>query len=387
MLRLLSRSSTPPIALELGASSIKMLQLEQSKSSLKVIAAHQCAIPENVKGDPDKRVAFAAETVQAVLKSGNFIGCGVVAAVPKELLHYKSHRLPPMAPQDVPAAARIDARELFRFDPDSADVQCIDAGEICVGSEHAREVVLIAAGKQYLNQFVIALHNAGARLVSLDIDPCAAWRAVSTFQSDPDHVRVLVDIGEAQSRLIIGMGTQIRHIKTIPVAGEHLRSAIGRTLGLSPAQVDQLRRHAAAMGDAARKTLAGATRHLTDLLAREVLSSVRYHASTFGGPGAKRIELVGGEADCAQIRSSLAAKLLLPVRPLNLFQGIDIAALPTADASPHLGEWAVVLGLAIRGHPAVATPDLNRLNSHAAGVACTESAQASPPQVPEAVSS
>jgi Tfp pilus assembly PilM family ATPase len=379
MLRLLKPSSTPPISIEVGAASIKMLQLGRTESSLKVIAAHQVAIPERVKGDPDARVAFAAETMRSALRSGKFLGRQVIAAVPKELLHYKSHRLAPIAPEDVLAAAKIDARELFRFDPDSADVQCIDGGEIRVGVDYAREIVLIAAGKQYLNQFVIALHDAGARLVSLDIDPCAAWRAVSTFQPDNEHARVLLDIGESQTRLTIGVGSQIRNVKTIPVAGEQLRSAIGRALGLSAVEVDQLRQRAATMGEGARKTLADSTRHVTELLAREVLSTVRYHASTFGGPNVKRIDLVGGEAGCAQIRSSLAAKLLLPVRPVNLFHGIDITALPTTSASPHLGEWAVVLGLGLKGSLVTATSASLR----ATHVSCTVATQALPERTSE----
>src|SRR3954471_3929590 len=245
------REPSPAIGLEVGAESVKLLQLaEHVAGSLKVSAAVRVAIPAGVKGDPDRRVAFAGETVRAALGKGTLRGNRIAAALPKELLHYKTHRLQAMHPDDVPSAARIDARDLFRFDPDSADVQFIDAGEIGRGDDRRREVILIAAGKKYLNEFTVALDEAGARVVSLDVDPCALWRAAKRVDASVDaagvaHPRVLVDVGAAQSRLVIGLGGVVRVVKTIDVGANHLRTAICRKLGLSEAEVEQLRRRAA----------------------------------------------------------------------------------------------------------------------------------------------
>jgi type IV pilus assembly protein PilM len=308
------RPPTPPIGLELGAEALKLIQLTEAKGRLKVGAAVRAALPDDVKGDPDRRVAFAGEQVRQALKRRVFVGNRVVAAVPKELVHYKTHRLPPIAPEEVPAAARIDARDLFRFDPDSADVQWIDAGEIQPeGGDRRREVILIAAGKKYLDQFTLALDAAGAEVVSLDVDPCALWRAAQRVpppQGDngTTHPRVILDVGAAQSRVILGLGKMIRFVKAID-----------------------------------------ATAKVPDVLAREVLKCVRYHAMTFRGASAKRIELVGGLANDPEVRSTLASTLLLPAKPAKLFAEIDIAAIPEGDRTPSLGEWAVALGLALKG--------------------------------------
>ena len=355
----LRRTPTPPIGLDVGSESIKLLQLCATGAGLKVSGAQRIRIPDDVKGDPDRRVAFAGDMLWPALRSGTFVGRRVVAAVPKELLHYKTHRLPPMAADEVCMAGRIDARDLFRFDPDSTDYQCIDAGQVRKDEDGRREVILIAAGRRYLDQFVNAIDGAGAHVESLDIDPCALWRVAGRFgDGDGEHPRVIIDIGAAQSRLLIGCAGQIRVIKTIDVGGDRLREAISRELGLSAAEVDRVRRLAATTrGDIAqgvRRNLADATRIQTERLAREVLASLRHHAATFRGPSAKRIELVGGEAGDAHIRSTLALTLLLPVRPANPFRGIDTAAIPGADRTEHLGEWAVALGLAMKGMPAEA---------------------------------
>jgi len=211
-------------------------------------------------------------------------------------------------------------------------------------------VILVAAGKRYLDQFVDALHDGGAGVASLGIDPCIIWRAASRVRphDDPAHPRVLIDVGAAQTRLVIGHGEHLRVIKTIDVGGDHIRTAVARKLGLPLEQVQELRQSAAA---GVRKGLAEAARPCTELLAREALACVRYHAHTFRGPAPRRIELLGGEANDPQVRSTLAATLLLPVKPLDVFRCIDASAIPAADRTASLGEWAVALGLALRGFP------------------------------------
>lgn len=308
------RPPTPPIGLELGAASLKLMQLTESHGRVKVSAVVRVPLPDDAKGDPDRRVAFAREQLRLALKRGVFAGNRVVAAVPKELLHYKTHRLPPMAPEEVAAAARIDAQDLFRFPLDAAAVQSIDVGEIQLdGSESKREVILIAAGKEFIDQFTLALDAAGAEIVSLDVDPCALWRAAGRVPLPVDgngvaYPRVLLDVGATQSRVIIGLGDDIRFARTLDV-----------------------------------------TATTPGVLARDVLKCVRYHLHTFRGPSPKRIELVGGFANAADVRSTLASTLFLPAKPAELFAAIDISAIPEADRTPGLGEWAVALGLALKG--------------------------------------
>ena len=355
----LFREPAPPIGLDLGSESIKMLQLTASAGGLRVGAALRVPLPDDVRGNPDRRVEFAGEVVRDALRQGTFRGRRVVAALPKELVHYKTHRLPPMSADELPMAARIDARDLFRFDPDSADVQFVDAGEVRQGEDRRREVILVAAGKQYVDQFVRELDRAGAVVASLEIDPTAAWRAAGRVvpSADTSTPRILLDIGAAQSRLVIGRGGVIRVIRTIDVGGDHLRNAISRKLGLSVAEAEQLRRRAAALAGedgtakklgTMRTVLGDATRHSTELLAREVLACLRYHAVTFRGPAPRSVELLGGEAADAQIRSTLCATLLLPAKPADLFRGIDVTAIPAGRSTSCLGEWAVALGLALK---------------------------------------
>jgi hypothetical protein len=91
-----------------------------------------------------------------------------------------------------------------------------------------------------------------------------------------------------------------------------------------------------------------ATATSPEVLAREVLKCLRYHAMTFRGPSPKRIELIGGLANDPDLRSILASTLLLPAKPAKLFADLDVTAISERDRTPSLGEWAVALGLAMK---------------------------------------
>ena len=345
-----------PIGLDVGCESVKILQLTHSPSTgLAVAAAVRALIPDDIKSDPDQRVAFAGQTLRAALRSRRFRGKRIVAALPKDVVHYKTHRLPPMPAAELMMAARIDARDLFRFDPDSADVQCLDAGELMQGGERRHEVTLVAAGKKYVDNFVRTIDRAGGRIASLEVEPSAIRRAAARVGGSAGDAppRLLLDIGASQSRLLICQGSCARVFKAIDVGAEHLRTAVSRKLGLPPAEAEQLRRRAAGANgkppDGVRQGVFDASRHAVETIAREALACVRYHAVTFRGPAPHRVELVGGVADDAQVCAVLAETLAMPAGPLDLFHGIDVGNIGSADRTSSLGEWAVVLGLALKG--------------------------------------
>ena len=90
--------------------------------------------------------------------------------------------------------------------------------------------VVIAGGTGFLGRAVVA---------SLEIDPTAVWRAAGRVRQggppsggDASHPRAILDIGAAQSRLVIGRGDTVRVVRTIDMGADHLRTAISRKLGL-----------------------------------------------------------------------------------------------------------------------------------------------------------
>lgn len=368
-----TRAPAYSVGVDIGFDAVRMLQLAPAPNGgggLAVVAAVERPLSTKGGARMETRVAAAADALRQALRGRHVRGRRVVAALPRELVHVRPMRLPPMPDSELPWAVLADARDLFPFDTAKARLQFLDAGEVRQagmvgrsGGEVRREVLVVAAGEALVDEFVEPLHRAGAVVDSLDVEPCAvyraAWRACAA-----DEVCATIEVGAGRSQVVVGRGAQLRVIKMIEVGGRHFHEAVARKLNVSDDEAAHLRRRLAESAPAAsgesprprdpvRRAVSDATRALAESLAAEAALALRYHAVAFRGPGPQRIRLAGAEAADPQLRAALAAALPCPVEPAGLFCGITVPP----ELAPLLGTgaaWAVALGLALRRVPAPA---------------------------------
>ena len=258
--------------------------------------------------------------------------------------------------------ARIDARDLFRFDPDSADVQCLDAGEVRQGEDRRREVILVAAGKQYVDEFVSRCTAPAARVASLEHRPAAPSGgppAGSASVRRRAHPRVLLDVGAAQSRLVIGRGdvdprrSRRSTSAAITFAPRSRASSACRSAKPNSSAAGRRDTTCGRSSTACGKVLGDATRH-RDRAARArgavVRALPRRHVPR--PVAATRSSWSAARPDDAQVRSTLCADAAAARQARST---CSAASTPPPSRPPtareHLGEWAVALGLALKGVP------------------------------------
>lgn len=368
------RVTTFPVGVDLGFDAVRMLQFERDRADetgrLAVRAALAAPLPAGAADDHEARTAAAAEVIRQALRGGAFRGRRVVVALPREMLHLRTLRLSPMPDADLPWAVLADARDLFPFDTAQARLQFLDAGEVRQagagrpGGDVRREVIVAAAGDALVDEFVGRLHAAGAVVDSIDVEPCAVYRAHARPATDEPaggEVHAAIDVGYGRSQVVIGKGDRVRVVKLIETGGRHVCQAIARRLGIPETEAAQLRRRlsspssgesptpqTSADRDPVRRAVGEAGRGLMESIAREAVLCLRYHAVAFRGPGPARVRLSGSEAWDPQLQAALAAALPCPMEAADLFHGIDTARLDAAEGTADRREWAAALGLALR---------------------------------------
>ena len=82
-----------PIAIDFGASSLKVLQLQAGEPP-QLIAAGSLPTPENLYDDPAKRFAFQFQALPKLIKAVGFRGKRAVVALPAAQLFCKHLQLP-----------------------------------------------------------------------------------------------------------------------------------------------------------------------------------------------------------------------------------------------------------------------------------------------------
>ena len=361
----LTRAQVQPIGLDIGHDSIKMLQTEVVGDTLSVRAAARQAFTPEAKSSPEVRMAIAVDMIRQMFRQNPFAGRRVIASLPSEIVHSKNLRLPLIPAAELASAVQYEAKNIFPFNTDDAQVHFLPAGDVRQGTDVRQEVIVIAARNEDVNTFLEQLHRSGAIVESLDVDALALFRTVERFirrREDEQEVHVLVDVGFRRSQVVIGKGRDISFFKPIDIGGHHLQEAVGRKLGISTDEAQALRRRLVEAGeptdptakrDPVRQAVFDATRSVMEDLCREISLCLRYYSVTFRGHRPSRLRVVGGEACDPQLQSLLNSTLTIPVEAGRPLYSADTARMKASDRRGTMSEWSQAFGLSLkltRGH-------------------------------------
>src|SRR5579863_7929949 len=124
----LQRRQIQPIGLDIGHDSVKLLQLEIVGDSLRVYAAARQVLEVSSHADPDLVKHKAIEAIIEMMRGGEFQDRQVVASLPRQIVHVKNLRLPPMPMAELATAVQFEAKNVFPFDTAEAQVDFVPAG-------------------------------------------------------------------------------------------------------------------------------------------------------------------------------------------------------------------------------------------------------------------
>src|SRR5580698_9876220 len=119
----LTRSQVQPIGLDIGHDSIKMMQLEVRGQKLAVKAAAKHTLDAETRASTDLVMTTAVDAIRRMVQYREFSGREVIVALPREILHVKNLRLPQMPANDLAAAVKFEARNIFPFETNDAQIE------------------------------------------------------------------------------------------------------------------------------------------------------------------------------------------------------------------------------------------------------------------------
>ncbi len=346
-----------PIGLDIGTTTVRMLQLSGREQDLRVVDAGKAGIPAEVKADPNRRRPFLLETVRRLVKERRFHGRETVMTLPAGAMAIRNVRMPKMPDEELVTAVNWEAQNKFPFDTATAVIQYLRAGEVRQGDQVLDEIILLAAPRVEIEAQIQFTCEAGLDLVSLDAEPCAIFRGLERHlrrREDEGAVSVVADIG-AQTTVVISCGRNVAFVKTIPIGGAVFNRAVAESLELAPAEAEALRRRGGRRSDAGDedhvgRAVADAMRpHLEDL-ANEIGLCLRYYGVTFRGARPEQIILTGGEAHDPYIPQTLGERLGMRTEAGDPFRGVRTETLShVLDRRGTRSEWATAFGLSLKG--------------------------------------
>ncbi len=370
--------SLRPIGLDIGHSSVKMIQLMVTGGQIRVIAADKVHIEPGMNGDDEQRRNVVISAIKQMLAKGKFSGRNVVSCLPSDKLKITSLRLVESRDEEIEQALRKEVVQRFGLDPDKDAMNYVLAGNVRQGDEVKNELILFAVNNETIKSHIDMLEEAGLIPVAIDTIPCALFRSFERSlrrQEDREQTVVFVDIGSRFTTVVFGRAGEISFVKQIPIGGERFNQEIAAKLGIKINEAETLRRalrqerelsasRSGPMGQAdgdnqrldasTRQVMTDAISAVAQELTREISLCFRYYTVTFRGKRVERAVFTGGEAYENILLNVLKRQLTVEIEVAQPLKGFDMSSGKThinfdSDRRGLLCEWSVAVGLSLKG--------------------------------------
>jgi type IV pilus assembly protein PilM len=229
-------SKTNPIGVDFGSDQLRMAQVQPLGEEFKLIAAASIDVPAHVRLEPSARLNFFAEAARDLIAQGGFRGRQAVLGLPAWSMFIQHLRMPKLEPEALKKALQWELRGKLPIDPSHALLRHLIAGEIYHEQDPKDEVVVVAAAREMVNQFLSSAAKAKLDVVGMNVEPKALVDCFSHIyrrKRDEGATSCFVDIGCVASRVVIARDGRILFARVIPVGGDHFSRAVASKLGIT----------------------------------------------------------------------------------------------------------------------------------------------------------
>jgi len=229
-------SQVSPIAINFGASTVRLLQLAQGERPI-LVAAAEVEVPEEIRGDTEKTFGFYGEAIPKAIRDGKFRGKRVVSAVPTAQTLVQHMSLPAGNDARVDDLVKGQLQLEMGVVPRSIVVKTIRAGEFIVDGKPRAEMIVFAVSHDIVMRYIDLLKQRRLEVVGMHNEIQAMAHAFSHIHRRADDDRItnlILDLGFSGCRTSITHGAAIVFARFFQVGGRTLDQILAEALNCEP---------------------------------------------------------------------------------------------------------------------------------------------------------
>ena len=337
-----------PIALDIGSTFIKLVQLKGSKGAYQLVKFGMVPLPPEVI--VEGAVMDAGRVVDAIkelITAQNVKAKEAVISVSGSSVIIKRISVSDTTEEELAESIKWEAEQYIPFSIDDVNV---DFQKLGPGTaEGQADVLLVAVKKDKINDYVNLVKEAGLEPVVMDVDAFALANMYELNYEISTGITALLNIGASVMNISILKDGMSIFTRDITVGGNRYTEALQKEFGLSYEDAEKVKRGAIAEGLDA-ENVKSVMSSVTEDIVGETQRSFDFFRSTTGSDSVSRVLVSGGCARIGNFIPALSERIGIPVEITNPFKNIKVdpkhfnpAALQ--EAGP---QCAVAVGLAIR---------------------------------------
>ena len=337
------------VGVDIGASSVKVVQLKESKKRYSVVRYGQAPLPPQTIVDGHVMAAgVITEALQRVFSEAKISQRDVAIGVYGQSVIVRKITVPLMTTEELEEQITWEAEQHIPFD---IKVMSVDYEVLRRRPEAAQmDLLLVAAKKDEINDYASIVREARLRPVVVDINAFTIQNVFELSNGLPtDTTIAILNVGAAVSGLnVIARGVSAFTRET-PNAGNHITEEIQKKLNVSFEQAEQFK-ISAAQPHTVPQTVHAAIGQACETLAGEIQRSLDFYLATSGDTEISRIYLCGGSAYLSALGPAIERRARVPVQVFDPLGRLDIDAKTVNEPMlrSRASQMAVALGLGLR---------------------------------------
>ena len=341
------------LGLDIGSSSIKAVQIKESRGAYSLLKFGYMPLAPNVI--VDGVVVDGTKVVQAikdVVKENGIKLKNVAMSISGHSVIVKKVTVPPSQDEELEAHIRQAAEQYIPFDITEVnlDYHVLPMIQSEAEAEPQMSVLVVAAKKEKINELTDLVRGAGLTPLVMDVDAFAIENMYGiNYPILADEIVALVNIGASVMTVnIMKAGTSI-FTRDISLGGNRYNEALQRQLLLTHEQAEGAKR-GEFEEEMDKEGVSTVVDDINAEVASEIARSIDYFKTTAVEGDIQKIALCGGGGKVTGLMDRLHERMGVEVELVNPFNQIDTASCDLdpeqlADLAP---EAAVGVGLAFR---------------------------------------
>lgn len=338
----------PVFAIDIGQSTVKVVQLGHGKKDFHVVGYGYADFdPKAIEDGVITKQELLTKPLKPLLKKiviGELTTDRVVAAIPTDHIFTRVINLPELEDSSLEAAVELEAEQ---YVPLPSDEIYLDYTIIKPPTEDDPETMamMVASPKNLVDSYMELFDKLGLEIEAIEPSIFAIMRAVN-HATGSDNPKVVIDFGSESSDLAI-YDQNVQLTSTIATGGVHITRKIAETLEVDQKKAEDIKSRYGIGKSKWQDKLAPALSPILSSLADEVQKMLRYHHnhSKFDEP-ISEISIVGGGANMPGLGNFLTHLTGIEVDVCDPWQNINVKPLQP----PHHLEttlYTTAVGLAL----------------------------------------
>ena len=337
--------------LDIGSSSIKMVELEGKANNLNLVSLGYENLPNDTIVDGQiMELNVVSDVIQNVCTNHQVNANQVVTGVSGHSVILKNIVLPPMSKDELEESIDWHAEEHIPYDLSDVSLDY----QITGSTSNSTNVLIAACKRDRIENIRQAVQLAGKQPVVIDVDTFALQNCYElNYHPDESQVVTLLNIGASTMNVNIVKGTTSLFTRDITLGGNQFTDVLQRSLGLSFQQAESVKRGSKDAANIENGQIEPLISNVTEIVAMEIQKTFDFYRATSedNRTAVQKILISGGGSKLKGLAQDLSKRLELPVEVLDPFRSINVDSrkFDSEYLNDIMPEMAVAVGLAMRG--------------------------------------